>query len=106
MIGQNVDTELIPFTRQAVLPNSSKYQFGFKKRVSCINVVGVLTEALMEAKNIKSPIYVCYMDTSKAFDMVDHQGLLLGLLCASTHKVSVDQSDTCIRAPTSTSGLM
>ena len=39
------------------------------------NAAVVRTEALMEAKDTKSPIFVTYMDTSKAFDTVNHCAL-------------------------------
>ena len=33
----------------------------------------------MEAKDLKNPILMGFMDTSKAFDMVNHAGLLCAL---------------------------
>jgi hypothetical protein len=48
----------------------------YEETVSCCNAVVVLTEAFMEARDKKLPVFTCYMYTSKAFDMVDHQELL------------------------------
>ena len=74
IIGKIVDKEVVPKTREAV--KSNRHQFGFKKNVSCNNASVLITEATMEAKDTKTPIYISYMDTSKAFDMVDHSALL------------------------------
>ena len=79
MIGKIIDKELIPHTRSALSEKSSPYQFAYKKGKSCINAALVLTETLMEAKDNKQVTYVCYLDTTKAFDMVDHAGLLCTL---------------------------
>ena len=79
MIGKIIDKELIPRTRAALGPKSSPYQFAYKKGKSCINAALVLTETLMEAKDNKESVYTCYLDTTKAFDMVNHAGLLCTL---------------------------
>ena len=73
MIGKVVDKEMVPHIRKALAPNRSWHQFGFKKDISCINA------GVMEGKDTISPIHVCYMGTSKAFDMVDHAELLYSL---------------------------
>ena len=79
MISKILEKEMVPHTRNATIRNSSNNQFGFKKDLSCINAGILLTEALMEAKDSKKPIYLCLMDTTKAFDMVDHPNLLCSL---------------------------
>ena len=79
IIGKIIDKKIVPPTRQALLPYNNIYQFGFKKNISCQNAALVLTETLMEAKDTKTPIYVAYMDTSKAFDMVNHSELLCSI---------------------------
>ena len=39
----------------------------------------MITEAIAEAKDMKVPIYLTFLDSSKAFDMVDHTTLLTSL---------------------------
>ena len=58
IIVKLIDNELVPLIGKAVTPNSSKHQFGFKKGVSCTNAGVLLTDALMEAKESRSPIYM------------------------------------------------
>lgn len=76
MIGKIIDSEMVPHTRAALAPKSSKHQFGFKVGKSCVNAGLVLTELMMEAKDTKQPLFISYMDTSKAFDLVSHAELL------------------------------
>ena len=79
IVGKILEEEMVPSTNRATLPNSSRNQFGFKDGVSCNNAAVLLTEMLMEAKDAKQAIFVSYMDTTKAFDMVHHPGLLCAL---------------------------
>ena len=85
VIGKILEEELVPHTNHAVKPNSSRNQFGFKEGVSCNNAGVLITEAMMEAKDAKSAVYVAYMDTSKAFDMVHHGGLMCALHNQGVH---------------------
>ena len=85
IIGKILEEEMVPSTNKAVQPNCSKNQFGFKDGVSCNNAAVLLTELLMDAKDTKQAIYVSYMDTSKAFDMVHHEGLLCALSKQGVH---------------------
>ena len=76
MLMKIIEKEILPKTRHASEQRRSKNQFGFKPHVSCSNAAMLLTEAIMDAKDAKCPLYICYMDASKAFDIVDHDVLL------------------------------
>ena len=71
-----MEKEMIPHTRQKTEENNSELQFGFKQETSCINAGLLLTESIMEARDQKCPLFICYLDTSKAFDMVNHTTML------------------------------
>ena len=79
MYGKIVEKVMVPHTRSALKPNSSRNQFGFKESISCTNAAVLLTEIEMDAKDCKTPAHIAFMDTSKAFDMVDHSDLLCTL---------------------------
>ena len=54
----------------------SPYQFGFSKGCSPIYAALLLTEVIAEARDKKKELIVMLMDTSKAFDVVSHTGML------------------------------
>ena len=53
----------------------SELQFGFTKSRNPVMAALVLTEAIAEARDQDTPLYVATLDTSKAFDVVDHTSL-------------------------------
>ena len=77
--GKLIEMEMVPHSRKAMAPTSSKNQYGFKEGVSCNNAALLITEAQMEMKDQKKPLYTAYMDSSKAFDVVHHDTLLCAL---------------------------
>ena len=79
MVGKIIDKELIPSLRSSVKPYQSEHQFAYKKGISCLNAALVITEMYMEAKDTRNPVFISLMDTSKAFDTVNHQNLLCAL---------------------------
>ena len=50
----------------------SELQFGFTKSRNPVMAALVLTEAIAEATDQDTPLYVATLDASKAFDVVDH----------------------------------
>jgi hypothetical protein len=57
----------------------SKLQRGFCERSSSANTAFLLTESIAEAKDLNIPLYVAFLDASKAFDVVWHGGMLSSL---------------------------
>ena len=56
--------------------NTSDTQFGFKENHSTDMCVFTLKEVVQYYVSLGSPIYLCFMDASKAFDKVNHWHLL------------------------------
>jgi hypothetical protein len=54
-------------------------QRGFTERSSSTNAAYLLTEATLEAKDNKTPLYVTLLDASKAFDVVWHSSMLVSM---------------------------
>ena len=59
--------------------NQSKLQFGFSSGVSPLYAALLITELIAEAKDSKSQLLLTFMDTSKAFDVIDHKAMLNSL---------------------------
>jgi hypothetical protein len=57
----------------------NKMQRGFTSHSSSANTALLITEACAEAKDQKQPIYMAFLDASKAFDVVCHPTLLKSL---------------------------
>jgi hypothetical protein len=63
----------------------NELQFGFTQGVSPIYAAVVITEILAEAKDNRTPLYITFMDTAKAFDVVQHPVMLDSLYSQSIH---------------------
>ena len=59
---------------------SDPLQFGFKKNSSCNSALFTFTEAVKFCNNHGSNVYCAFLDASKAFDKVLHNGLFLKLI--------------------------
>jgi len=59
---------------------SDPLQFGFKKNSSCSSALFTFTEAIKYCNNLGSKVYSAFLDASKAFDKVLHNGLFLKLI--------------------------
>ena len=57
----------------------SKVQKGFTEKTSSMNVAMILSECINESKLQTKPLYIAALDVQKAFDVVDHDSLLLKL---------------------------
>ena len=75
----------IPLTLRSFFTNSD-LQFGFKLGFSTTLCTGVLKAVINRYLNNGSTVYVCLIDTSKAFDLVDHHILFDKLLERGTPK--------------------
>jgi hypothetical protein len=67
---------LLKPTKEILNPSQNLMQRGFTEHCSSTNAAFILTEAIAEAKDNKHPLYVTYMDASKAFDIVWHNTML------------------------------
>jgi hypothetical protein len=76
IVGKVIEKEILKLTRRVVNSQQNKMQFGFTSGISPIYAAVVLTEILAEAKDCKTPIFVTFMDTAKAFDVVQHPVML------------------------------
>lgn len=68
---------------------SSENQFGFKKKSSTDMCIFLLKEVIDYFNSFGSPVYICFMDASKAFDRVNHWFLFDKLLKRGLPKVVV-----------------
>ena len=59
---------------------SSSNQFGFKKGSSCNHAVYMVRKIVDKLVKVGNTVNMCSVDLSKAFDKVNHQGLLIKLI--------------------------
>ena len=59
---------------------TSDNQFGFKAKHSTDQCIYLLKEVIQFYKTRKTPMFLCFMDASKAFDRVNHWTLFQKLL--------------------------
>ena len=79
LLGKLLEMTLVKPTKRLLEPKLNKLQRGFSEGASSINTALLLTEACAEAEDRKIPLYTAYLDASKAFDVVWHDGMLLQL---------------------------
>lgn len=72
--------ELIILHQYEDLLCSQDHQFGFKKDHSTDQCIFVIKELIDMYSSTKSPIYLCFLDASKAFDRINHHILFRKLL--------------------------
>jgi hypothetical protein len=79
ILSKVLEKLLIPNQELALDQHQSKLQRGFTAHSSSVNAAFLITEAFAEAKDNNSPLYVAFLDASKAFDVVFHDSLLISL---------------------------
>ena len=57
----------------------NQLQRGFCENSSSLNTAFLLSEAIAEAKDTKTVLFTTFLDASKAFDVVWHNGMLVSL---------------------------
>ena len=57
----------------------SPHQFGFREDYRCTDAIFSLRSMTSYYKNLKKPVYSCFVDFSKAFDSVDRSALMYKL---------------------------
>ena len=76
IVGKVIELHMVNIARGILDPMQSPYQFGFSKGCSPIYAALLLTEVVAEARDNKNELIVALMDTSKAFNVVSHTGML------------------------------
>lgn len=76
-----------------LLKSQSSLQFGFTKGVSPGIASILITEASVEAQDLKKPLYVCTLDARKAFDTVSHESLLRKIYLSNLDKSLISLID-------------
>ncbi len=59
---------------------TNSHQFGYKQKHSTDMCIFLMKEVIDFYNTLSSPVYVCYMDASKAFDRINHGHLFQKLL--------------------------
>ena len=72
--------EAIILKRSGDKLDTAHNQFGFKPSHGTEMSVFALKQVIEYYKNNNSPVYVCYLDASKAFDRINHWALFAELL--------------------------
>jgi hypothetical protein len=75
--------ELILLDRYGEYLQSSHNQFGFKAKLGTDMCVYTLKQVVDYYRSLSSPVYVAYMDASKAFDKINHFHLMAKLIKAN-----------------------
>ena len=76
VIGKLLEKFLVLPTKEILQNQLNKQQRFFCKSSSSLNTAFILSEAIANAKDVRSPLYVMFLDASKAFDVVWHDSLL------------------------------
>jgi hypothetical protein len=78
LIGKLVEKHMVHLAEDTLSKAQSRLQFGFTKNVPCNTASILLTEVINHYKDTGAPLFLTFMDASKAFDVVDHD-------CALNH---------------------
>jgi hypothetical protein len=76
IIGKVLEILLLEPVQEILNPTQNPLQKGFTEKFSSTNAAFILTEAKAEARDNKQPLFITYMDASKAFDVVWHNTML------------------------------
>ena len=79
LVGKVLEKHMLKITSKKLSKTQSHMQFGFTEKCSPTLAAVLLTEVLAEAEDHSSPLLVTFMDSSKAFDVVDHRSMLNAL---------------------------
>lgn len=84
-LGKVVEKIMMIRTKSASKTHQDPMQYGFTEDCSPSLCALMLTEAIAESRDLKTPLFMSFMDSSKAFDMVNHTVMLNAL-----HDLGID----------------
>ena len=76
IVGKVLEKHMLAGIKKVLDPSQSSHQFGFTSKCSPVFAAIALTEVMAESKDNNGELHIAFMDTSKAFNVVHHQGLL------------------------------
>ena len=76
LVGKITEKHMVRLSDPILQLAQSPAQFGFTKKVPCNIASMLVTETIAHSKDTKQPVYLAFMDASKAFDVVDHDCIL------------------------------
>ena len=79
LVGKIIEKHILIMTDSALANSHSPLQFGFTKGCSPLLAALIITEIMAEAKDSGQLLLITFMDSSKAFDVVNHQAMLKAL---------------------------
>ena len=79
IVGKVVELHMMTHSGPPLDLNQSRLQFSFTVSCSPVLPALVLTEVIAEAIDNNEQLLITFMDTSKAFDVVSHKGMLNSL---------------------------
>ena len=79
LVGKILEKHMLHLTEKILLESQSRLQFGFTADCSPMLAALMVTEVMAEAEEHKNTLYITFMDSSKAFDVVNHHSLLKAL---------------------------
>ncbi|KAK3097352.1 hypothetical protein FSP39_008944 [Pinctada imbricata] len=74
-IGKVFEHVILRKIEEKLPSEQSSLQFGFTKGMSPLMAALVLSETIVEGIENNVPVYLAYLDTQKAFDVVDHNSM-------------------------------
>ena len=85
IVGKILELHMVQHSRPILDKLQSRLQFGFTSGCSPVYAALVLTEVMSEAKDSGEELLVALLDTSKAFDVVSHTGMLNAMYSQGIH---------------------
>jgi hypothetical protein len=79
IVGKITEKHMLYNTRPVLDPSQSRGQFGFSSGICPIFAAVIITELIANAKSNNEELYLTFLDTSKAFDVVSHNCMLNAL---------------------------